>query len=464
MRLTTLLTGFSRKLKQALTGHDEAVFIYINNFEVEEYWNEQGVLKLPSLSVGSAADVVNRMEELGIFLAGEQDVVLLKELPDSGFIADAQAIGFGRSRLIATEYNEPGLNITANILHCQRTLDRLRELADRQDIQAYLVPFGASDQEEELSQRTGIPLAVPPADIFRKVNDKGYSRRLNTELGVRQIPGCECYSLEELTSGFEDMKSVLEQGGRIVMKDSMGVSGKGITVIADEARFHKCMKLLEKQASKNGIRAVNYVLEQWINKTCDLNYQILIHRSGEVEFLGVKESLVEQGVHQGHLMPPHLGDSQIAVIRDAALQIGAALHRDGYYGIAGIDAILDEDGSVWPNLEINARFNMSTYQTEIQNQWIPEGMLALAKKYTLRLNHRLDYEKLRSTLGPLLFDPLKGEGILINNFATVNAAFKGEDRVFSGRLYGVIIAHSAEQLRSTDAAVEAKLSFINEVK
>ncbi|WP_337034925.1 ATP-grasp domain-containing protein [Paenibacillus illinoisensis] len=461
--MTTVLTDFSSKLKWALTGLHNVTFIYLNNFEVEEYWSEQGTLKLPSLSIGTAADVVNRMEELGIFLAGENDVILLKRLPDQGFMADAQASGFGRARCIAAADNEPSINITANLLQCPRTLNELQELSQNTETQTYLVPFGTSEQEEDFSRITGIPLAVPSANVFRKVNDKGYSRRLNAELGIRQIPGVECSSLEELESGFVKLKAVLDQGGRLILKDSMGVSGKGITVIAEEGRFRKCMNLLEKQASKKGIRTINYVLEQWIDKTCDLNYQILIDRSGGVEFLGVKESLVVQGVHQGHLMPSRLNESQLEVIRDAAMRIGAALYRDGYYGIAGMDAILDQDGTVWPNLEINARFNMSTYQTNIQNQWIPEGMYGLAKKYTIRLDRLLEYGVLRSKLGKLLFSPERGEGLMINNFATVNAAFRKEGTLYSGRLYGVIIASSSEQLRVIDEAVEGILSSINEV-
>lgn len=461
--MTTVLTDFSSKLKWALTGRDNVTFVYLNNFEVEEYWSEQGILKLPSLSIGSAGDVVNRMEELGLFLAGENDIILLKSLPDQAFMAEAQSLGFGLSRCVAAKCNEPALNITANLLRCPDTLDKLRELSEDSETRAYLVPFGTSDQEEELSRLTGIPLAVPSADVFRKVNDKGYSRRLNTELGIRQIPGAECTSLEELAVAFERLKPVLEQGGRLVLKDSMGVSGKGITVITDESRFYKCMNMLEKQANKKDIRRINYVLEQWIDKICDLNYQILIDRSGGVEFLGVKESLVEQGVHQGHLMPSRLDDIQLGIIREAALQIGAALHRDGYYGIAGMDAILDQDGTVWPNLEINARFNMSTYQTNIQNRWLPDGMFGLAKKYALRLKRLLEYGELRSRLGGLMFTPEKGEGLFINNFATVNAAFRSEGSLFSGRLYGVIIAPSPERLRAIDESVEAVLTSINEV-
>lgn len=461
--MTTVLTDFSSKLKWALTGRHDVTFVFLNNFEVEEYWSDPEILKLPTLSIGSATDVVNRMEELGLFLAGENDIILLKSLPDQAFMAEAQTLGFGRSKCVAARCNEPAMNITANLLSCPETLDKLREIAQDSGSRAYLVPFGTSDQEEELSRLTGMPLAVPSADVFRKVNDKGYSRRLNTELGIRQIPGVECTSLEELTSGFERLRSVLEEGGRLVLKDSMGVSGKGINVIPDEARFRKCMSMLEKQASKRDIRRINYVLEQWIDKICDLNYQILIDRSGEVEFLGVKESLVEQGVHQGHLMPSRLDDIQLGVIQDAALRIGAALHRDGYYGIAGMDAILDEDGTIWPNLEINARFNMSTYQTNIQDQWLPDGMFGLAKKYPLRLKRQLEYRELRSRIGGLMFSPENGEGLLINNFATVNAAFRSEGGVFSGRLYGVIIASSSKRLRAIDESLEAILSSINEV-
>ncbi|UPK44471.1 ATP-grasp domain-containing protein [Paenibacillus pabuli] len=461
--MTTVLTDFSSKLKLALTGRHNVTFVYLNNFEVEEYWGDQGIIKLPSLSIGSASDVVNRMEELGLFLAGENDIILLKSLPDQAFMAEAHSLGFGQSRCIAAKCNEPALNITANLLSCPDALDKLRQLSKNPDTPTYLVPFGTSEQEEELSRITGIPLAVPSSDVFRKVNDKGYSRRLNAELGIRQIPGAECTSLEELASGFERLKPVLEQGGRLVLKDSMGVSGKGITVISDESRFYKCMSLLEKQASKKDIRRVNYVLEQWIDKICDLNYQILIDRSGGVEFLGIKESLVQQGVHQGHLMPSRLSDIQLGIIQEAALRIGTALHRDGYYGIAGMDAILDEDGTIWPNLEINARFNMSTYQTNIQDRWLPEGMFGLAKKYTLRLKRLLEYGELRSRLGGLMFTPENGEGLFINNFATVNAAFKSEGCLFSGRLYGVIIASSSERLRAIDESVEAVLTSISEV-
>ncbi|WFR63284.1 hypothetical protein P9222_02430 [Paenibacillus amylolyticus] len=149
--MTTVLTDFSSRLKWALTGRYDVTFVYLNNFEVEEYWSETDILKLPSLSIGSAADVVNRMEELGVFLAEENDIILLKAPPDQGFLADAQALGFGRSQCITVEHNDPAMNITANLLNCPRTMDKLRELSQAAGTNAYLVPFGTSNQEEEFS-------------------------------------------------------------------------------------------------------------------------------------------------------------------------------------------------------------------------------------------------------------------------------------------------------------------------
>ncbi|GAK40303.1 hypothetical protein TCA2_2793 [Paenibacillus sp. TCA20] len=450
-----LTNDFSVKLKQALTGSSESTFIYINNFEVEEQWKQEHTLKLPSLTVGSSVELVNRMEELGVFLAGKGDYVLLKESPDPEMMTDAKSLGFGNSLLLTMCNNAPKLNITENVLDCESTLNRLREIAGHNTV--YLVPFGVSAKEEELSKLVGIPLAVPSADIFQKVNDKGYSRRLNRELGIRQINGRECSTIEELKQGFDELSYLLEEGGTLVLKDALGVSGKGITVIGDRQRFDKVLKMLEQQSRKKETRSINYVLEEWIDKICDLNYQFLIDRNGRVEFLCVKESLVENGVHQGHVMPSRLTEAQIEILQEAAQLIGKAMFADGYYGMVGIDAILDQEGRLYPNLEINARFNMSTYQTNLQDRLIGQEQCGLAKKYTLTLKDYFPYPELKALLSAFIYSPQSRQGFIINNFATVNAAYKEPGSLFTGRLYGLLVADSREALLELDASIDHKL-------
>ncbi|MGB8953802.1 MAG: ATP-grasp domain-containing protein [Tumebacillaceae bacterium] len=450
---------FERDLKRLLVQNDRARFVFINNFEVEEHWVTSETGKLPTLSAGAAKSVVNRMEEMGLFLASKTDSLLLKQPIDAEYRQYLEQNGFSFPQIITLEDHDPELNITENTLRCTATLEKLRNL-DKENL--YLMPFGVSQYEEALSEQVGIPLAVPSDTIFQRVNSKIYSRRLNEQLGIRQIPGCSAETIEELLQGFEQLKRYLSDGYKLVLKDAMGVSGKGLVVIDSEKKFGQCVKMLQKDLARSKVNAIHFVLELWIEKTCDLNHQFIIGRDGSIHFHCVKEALVANGVHQGHLIPSRLTDEQIAELREVQQKIGQSLYADGYYGVVGIDAILDQNGTIWPNLEINARFNMSTYQSVIQERLIDDSKTALIKQYTLKLQKRLPFRTLADTLGDLLFDEQRGTGFLINNFATVNVAHVADGERFNGRLYGVIIVERGENLHDLDARIEDKLSTLQE--
>ncbi len=66
-----------RRLKSALTGDPAARFVYVNNFEVERCWG-QGEPRLPGTGLSFSAATVNRIEEVGVLLADEDDAVVLK--------------------------------------------------------------------------------------------------------------------------------------------------------------------------------------------------------------------------------------------------------------------------------------------------------------------------------------------------------------------------------------------------
>ena len=42
------------------------------------------------------------------------------------------------------------------------------------------------------------------------------------------------------------------------------------------------------------------MVEEWVAKAADLNYQLTVGRDGGVEFNFVKEAVTDQGVHKGH--------------------------------------------------------------------------------------------------------------------------------------------------------------------
>jgi hypothetical protein len=114
-------------------------------------------------------------------------------------------------------------------------------------------------------------------------------------------------------------------------------------------------------------------------------------------------------------------------------------------------------------VEINARNNMATYQASLLERFSSADQTALARLYPLRLTEPLPFSGLRRRLDRLLFDPATGEGLLVNNFATVNAdvaRLSDPETVpgVVGRLYGLVIADSFERAAAIDRGVVARMA------
>jgi hypothetical protein len=443
---------FADRLRHALLDDPLATFVLLGNFEVEERW-ARAYGRLPGAAVKSSAAVVNRMDELALGLATARDVVLLKDRVDPAFERHREQLGFEPARVLTCDHNHPERSLSEDALESPRLLAELTRLARDG---AYLLPLGTSALEERLSTMTGLPLAVPSSAVFQRVNSKIYSRRLTDRLGLRATPGQEIASVEELGALDASLLDELDDGGRIVVKEALGVSGKGIVVIDRRRRFEQLVAMLQRRAARTGDDRLDLVVELWIDKACDLNYQFVIGRDGTVTFDFVKEALTEGGVHKGHLMPSRLDHEQVDELRACASAIGASLFEDGYRGVVGVDAILDTSGRLYPVLEINARFNMSTYQTDIAERMIGPGKIALARHFNVRLRRPLGFDELATSLGKSLYDRERASGFVVNDFAAVNAAAT-PDRAFDGRLYGLLIANSYAEIERLDAAVASGL-------
>ena len=121
-----------------------------------------------------------------------------------------------------------------------------------------------------------------------------------------------------------------------------------------------------------------------------------------------------------------------------------------------MDALVEPDGGLFPVIEINARNNMSTYQVPMQEMFVAGGQVAMARHYPLRLAAPLPFAVVAHLLAGLLIDRPGGHGLLVNNFATVNAgASLGGD--FDGRLYGLLVGDTVAGLDAMDAEITARL-------
>jgi hypothetical protein len=438
--------NFAERLKRDLTGDRGVRFIYLNNFEVERSWAE-GEPKLPGAGVSFASTTVNRMEEMGVLLAADGDIVVLKSRMDPGYAAYLSRLGASAGRTLAAENSDPGRTVTEDALVSPRLI---AELAALNDGCTYLMPLGISLAEEQLAKETGLPLAGTTAQICKAVNGKIFSRQLVDRLGLTAVPGQVCETVGELAGA---LSAQLAGGGRAVVKESLGVSGRGMVVVGDERAASRLLRLIGRRGPD--ARAA-LVVETWIERAQDLNYQFVVARDGTVRFETVKAAVLRDGVHQGHRFPVDLPAAAFDGLLDATQALGRALFAEGYYGMVGVDAMLGPDGVLYPCLEINARFNMSTYQSRISERFIPAGKHAIAATFGLRPHRPHTFGEVTGALGELLFDGSGRPGVVINNFATLNAAAQpGED--FHGRLYGICVADDPEAVFRLRQQVEGRL-------
>jgi D-alanine-D-alanine ligase-like ATP-grasp enzyme len=437
--------NFVERLKKDLTGDEHARFVFVNNFEVERSW-AVGEPKLPGAGIAFAGATVNRMEEMGALLADTGDVVVLKAPMDTEFTAYLDRLGAAAGTTLSAENSNPELMVTEDALNSPLLLEELRKLADGR---TYLMPLGISAAEEELAKETGLPLAGTTAQTCKAVNGKIFSRQLVETIGIREVPGRIVRTVGELRPVLTEL---LALGGRVVVKESLGVSGRGMVVVADEKAANRLLRLIERR----GLDApANLVVETWIEHAQDLNYQFVVSRTGNVRFETVKAAVLRDGVHQGHRFPVELPPVAAAELQEAVQKIGQALHAEGFFGLVGVDAMLATDGTLYPCLEINARFNMSTYQSRIAERFIPDGAHAIAATFGLRPSRVHTFAEVSDALGELLLDEGRTTGVLVNNFATLNAA--ATDGSFHGRLYAICVADSAEAALELRQEAEARL-------
>ncbi|TDB74913.1 ATP-grasp domain-containing protein [Micromonospora sp. KC723] len=441
-------------LRTALTGTADRPLVLLGNFEVEEHW-ARGEPGLPGIVMPGSRVVVNRMDECALLLAGPDDHVVLKAAPDEEYLRYLGDLGLALPRVLTVGNQQPQRTVSEDAVTDAPLVAALGRLAAAG---AHLWPHGVSVVEERLAELSGLPLAAPTAAVCKQVNSKIYSRLLADELELPQPEGMVCRDIDELDRAVHRAGGWLDAGRPIVLKDAYGVSGRGIMVVRDTRRLAQLRTLIARRAQRGGGR-VGVIVEEWLPKRHDLNYQMTVDRAGAVHFDVVKEAITSDGVHQGHRMPAPLTPRQHRQVQTAAETIGRRLAADGYFGVVGVDALTTTDDRLYPIIEINARNNMSTYQERLRRTWFGPETVALARQYPLRLIRPLPFGELRALLDGVLADRPGRPGLVINNFATVNAAAAvgAEGASFGGRLYGVVAADSDRHVAAIDREVTDRL-------
>lgn len=418
------------------TDRDRYVFVWLFNIGAEEIWHPG------SRAVADPAEqiVVNRMEDMNLLLCRSQDIIVLREQPQPHFLKMLQHIGFDIPRIEVPEPSDPLTPITELVLADEELLQRLR-IASEEAGGAYLVPYAVTWKEEEVAERGSLTLLGADAELCARVNDKIFSRRLAEHLGFPVTEGAVCRNETEIQEACDRIAAAATGPVRFIIKQPHGASGKGMFLVEDLSRLNTILNVMKRFAGRNSL-AGGWLVERWYGKQLDLNYQIYISPEGEVTMFSLKVQQLAGTVYTGSRMPAELGKGLEEQVLSYAEQLGSSLCAAGYFGIASIDGFVDEDGLLFPVIEINGRFTLSTYISFVSA--VLGERKFLSRYYRVVSNEPLTYESLCALLreNRLLYGPEHREGVMVYTAGTLSPAHLKQG--FINRIFALIVTDSWE--------------------
>lgn len=420
--------------------------IWFSNFEVERFWRNQAALSLPMIDNKNSTLITNSLSELGLLLAREEDIVLVYQAPDPDFLGYLTELGWKKPKIVALSSVSDDTVLTESLLQDQNLLSALQPYMKNKSYVLY--PHGTSYLEEQLAKKLHVPLATAGSDITAKVNSKVYSRTLAERKQIKQVLGGTAQNLDDLKYLFNQLKQILNRNP-LVLKDSMGVSGKGMLVIENEQRFYQIFNLLHLKANKEMSYNVDFVLEEWIPRAKDLNYQFFITPSGTFAPLSIFEARVTKGSHNGHISPHSLHQSMVEQLTETGEIISTELVKENYHGLFGVDAMIGTDGELYPCIEINARMNMSTYLLRIISEWLPEKKTLISRTFGINKKGTLSFAQVKAKLREELFTKEKGVGVLIFTWGAVNVNARNDEGNY-GRVYALIVGNDLQDAQQRE--------------
>lgn len=440
------------ELVELLTNRrDEAIIVWICNIGAEKYWNTVN----PGVIDRNEDIIVNRIEEMNLLLCRKQDFLILRKAPDPSYLQYLEEQGFAVPSILTPKNDDPVTPISELVLKDTDLLNQLTALSKTTDL--YFLPYAVTRLEEEIASKTGLKLIGSPSRTNAAVNNKINNRKIALELGFPVCKGRVCSSMDEITAAYHELTQQPPYFEKVIIKEPFGASGKGLYIVDSPERLK--MLLLRLARFARGQANPEWLVEGWYAKNADLNYQIYISPEGKVTVFSVKEQLLRDSVYIGSRISPELSPAITGQVNQCGEKIGQYLYRMGFYGVAGVDAIVTTDELLIPIIEINGRFTLSTYLSFLEP--VLGKFKALSRYFRIITDTRLDYHMVCEMLESdgLLYRRTKREGIMVYGSGTLSGAPPVQG-VYSGRLFALIIAESWDRVQELNGKLESQIQRI----
>jgi hypothetical protein len=249
-----------------------------------------------------------------------------------------------------------------------------------------LISFGNGVGEERLAARHGLGLFGGGAESFALVNSKARVKRWCHELGIATPEGRVCHTLDEV---IDTTRELLARFERVAIKEAYGASGRGILLASSVQRVQR----LFSRQGRSPVIPEGCVVEGWYPARVSHNTQWLVLPSGQVSPLGSSEQLLADQKYKGNFMPSPERAREPAELYVQQRRVARHAFEAGYRGVLGIDSVLTEQGELFPVIELNGRFNLSTYALAVLEKLGHPGPACL-RSYTVPRSQTLALQDL----------------------------------------------------------------------
>ncbi|ETT72913.1 hypothetical protein C173_12737 [Paenibacillus sp. FSL R7-277] len=312
---------------------------------------------LPSMSSSQA--VTMGMDELLFPLCKEQDILFTRQPMDEQLRSYLSQLGYTfthvhcRNPVHADDYRMHVFDLLmADASYYQQLLPQ----------EALISPYSILSDTSELVRRFNVGNQFPSLDTVRAVNSKIYSHELRQRLGIRNMSSIADSSEELLALGSELLRT-----GQVLVKDPLGVSGRGNMLISGDRMLKRIAAYLQEQENRG--KQTQFIIEPLLDKTEDFSCQLFITEQGEVELFSVQRMVNEAFSYVGSYpagsgFTRSLRDNDYYSIMEEACK---DLFMAGYHGEVCIDSMLLASGELVPIVEINARKSMGLINHHLNN-------------------------------------------------------------------------------------------------
>lgn len=216
------------------------------------------------------------------------------------------------------------------------------------------------EETEELCEKVGIDIALPPAALRTRLDSKIETTKLGNEAGVASAPNCfaEADTYEALCKAAADA----QLGTDLVVQTPYGDSGRTTFFIKSDADWDKFKSKIIGQKLKV-MKRINHLpgtIEGCATRHGTLVGPVMTDITGFEELTPYKGGWCGNDISPT-ILPPGVPEK----VREMARKFGDRLYAEGYKGVFCVDFLLDTDTNEVYLGELNPRVSGATPPTNL---------------------------------------------------------------------------------------------------